>query len=101
MQCILCGALLPNTTTTHTHSLVPKKDPDTSLSPLSPPSPLSVMEKQSGKREVTEERKSIREVGQVLEFKRSVRVITSDKAFERELRLAKEALVMVDFTNKR
>ena len=68
---------------------------------MSPPSPLSVMEKQSGKKEVTEERKSIREVGQVLEFKRSVRVITSDKEFERELRLAKEALVMVDFTNKR
>lgn len=101
MQCILCGALLPNTTTTHTHSLVPEKDPDTSLSPLSPPSPPSVTEKQSGKKEVTEERKSIREVGQVLEFKRCVRVITSDKEFERELRLAREALVMVDFTNKR
>ena len=38
---------------------------------------------------------------QVPQFKRLVRVITSDEEFERELRQAGEALVVVDFTTER
>lgn len=37
---------------------------------------------------------------QVPQFKRLVRVITSDEEFERELRQAGEALVVVDFTTE-
>ena len=50
-----------------------------------------------------EERKSIEESrqSQVPQFKRRVRVITSDEEFERELRQAGEDLVVVDFTTER
>ena len=50
-----------------------------------------------------EERKSIEESrqSQVAQFKRHVWVITSDEEFERELRQAGEALIVVDFTTER
>ena len=107
MQTDIYPHLTPTTTVRyHTHSFVPNEDPDTRgvppLSPLSPPP--STKEKQSGRVErVKEEEKSIEESRQpqVPQFKRLVRVITSDEEFERELRQAGEALVVVDFTTER
>ena len=106
--CLLTVHLITVHSQPHSRSLVPKEDPDTtdvpSVSPLSPPPPSSAKEKQSGREErVKEERKSIEESrqSQVPQFKRRVRVITSDEEFERELRQAGEDLVVVDFTTER